>query len=561
MKKFCVSVVLALTTSNLLSQVNPAKAYSAKPKLLVLIVIEQLRGDYLGRDAAVFNTPHGFNLFLQHGAYFPQCYFEYANTVTASGHATIATGAYTDGHNIASDQWWDLDRSKTRPVTAVEDARYPLVGTTSDQARGASPQNELASTLGDEVVLATAGRSKLFGISLKDSEAILLSGHASTGAYWIDRATGRFITSTYWSSSLPTWVEEFNRSGRAEQARREANALDGPFYDRIGKDPSAVRFELDFAKALVAAERLGQHGTTDVLTISLPQTDFLGHQVGPDSPEQKRLLEAIDESLNNFFDWLNAHVDGGLGNVWIALTGDHGVAPSPSAAAGMGMPSASFSGASVEKELNRELNARLSPQKEVPYILGEDLPYIRLDERAFEAAGKTEAQSEELVASILPAALLAVQPKESGGAQRSRSLQTATVRYLYTKRQIAAGALPDTPRGKRILNSFSTNGGWWVMMVPGMYQMEGHEVSGTTHDSPYSYDRHVPLAFYGRPFRAGTYLEKVEPVDMATTLAALLGVNQPSSAVGRVLTEALSTSGAPMPKEKPHVQPTDPTNP
>jgi hypothetical protein len=541
MKKILLFVLLALSPEGLVSQQAVGSAYAARPKLVVLLVIEQLRGDYLNRYSADYKTPSGFNLFLKRGAYFPECYFDYVNTVTASGHATIATGSYTDGHNISSDQWWDLDRTSTRPISSVEDLRYPLIGTTNDAARGASPQNELASTLGDEVVLSTGGEAKLFGVSLKDSEAILLSGHASSGAYWIDRGTGRFITSAYWKSALPQWVEEFNHSGRAEQARREAHASEGSFYDQIGARPAAVSYELDFVRALVTAENLGNHDVTDVLTISFPSTDFLGHQVGPDSPEQRKMLEAIDENLNSFFTWLGGRMDGGLDNVWIALTGDHGVAPSPSVAASVGMPAASLSNAMLMEELNRNLNERLSPKKTAGYVLGIDLPYIDLDQRAFEAAGRTEAQAEELVASILLAAVRAQQINKSGN---SRSLQSATVRQVYTKAQIAAGAVPNTIEGRRVLNSFSTNGGWWVLMIPGMYQMAGHESSGTTHDSPYSYDRHVPLAFYGSPFKTGTYLQKVEPVDLAVTFAALLGVNRPSSSVGRVLLEALHDPSA-----------------
>jgi hypothetical protein len=541
MKKILLFVLLVLSPGGIVSQQAVGSAYAARPKLVVLLVIEQLRGDYLNRYSADYKTPSGFNLFLRRGAYFPECYFDYVNTVTASGHATIATGAYTDGHNIASDQWWDLDHTSTRPISSVEDLRYPLTGTTNEAARGASPQNELASTLGDEVVLATGGKAKLFGVSLKDSEAILLSGHASSGAYWIDRGTGRFITSTYWKSALPQWVEEFNHSGRAEKARKEAHASDGSFYDQIGAKPAAISYELDFVKALVVAENLGNHDVTDVLTISFPSTDFLGHQVGPDSPEQRKMLEAIDENLNSFFTWLAGRTDGGLDNVWIALTGDHGVAPSPSAAASLGMPAASLSSAMLVEDLNRDLNERLSPKKTVKYVLSGDLPYIDLDQRAFEAAGRTEAQAEEVVAAILPGVVRAEQINKS---ENSHTLQSATVRHVYTRVQIAAGAVPNTVEGRRILNSFSTNGGWWVLVIPGMYQMVGHESSGTTHDSPYSYDRHVPLAFYGSPFKTGTYLQRVEPVDLAVTFAALLGVNQPSSSVGRVLLEALHGTSA-----------------
>jgi predicted AlkP superfamily pyrophosphatase or phosphodiesterase len=535
-------VAIALTALLVLMPFSPAayaSAYDAKPKLVVVLVLDQFRGDYLDRFRADFKTPNGFNLFLKRGAYFPECYYDYANTMTAPGHSTIGTGAYTNGHNIAVNDWWDLDRSTKHTFSSVEDADYPLVGASSGAEAGASPRNELASTLGDEVVLATGGKAKLFGISLKDRAAILTSGHASQGAYWIDHATGHFESSKYWMNALPAWVEEFNSKGRAEQARKEAGAADGDFYDKVGDSPAAVSYELDFAKALIEHEGLGKDDVTDVLTISLSSTDILGHEVGPDSPRQQEMIDATDVYLNDFFNFLQTHVDGGLDNVWVSLTGDHGVAPSPSVAIGEGMPAASFSAKAVWTELDRELSARFSPNAPVQFVLGGELPYIQLDARAFQRFSVNEADAETLVKDLLPGALDATQPKALTADPNSRLLKPATLRRIYTKVQIAAGNVPNTKEGRLILHSFTTNGGWWVMVSPGMYQMSGYEQTGTTHYSPYSYDRHVPLAFFGAPFVPGTYLTRTAPVDIAATFAALLRINQPTACVGRVVTEAL----------------------
>jgi predicted AlkP superfamily pyrophosphatase or phosphodiesterase len=516
-----------------------ASAYDAKPKLVVVLVLDQFRGDYLDRFREDFKTPNGFNLFLKRGAYFPECYYDYANTMTAPGHSTIGTGAYTNGHNIAVNDWWDLDRSTTHSFSSVQDADYPLVGASSGAEMGASPRNELASTLGDEVVLGTGGKAKLFGISLKDRAAILTSGHASQGAYWIDHATGHFESSKYWMNALPAWVEEFNSKGRPEQARKEASATDGDFYEKVGDSPAAVSYELDFAKALIEHEGLGKDDVTDVLTISLSSTDILGHEVGPDSPKQREMIDAVDIYLNDFFNYLQSHVDGGLDNVWVSLTGDHGVAPSPSVAIGEGMPAASFSAGALNKELDRELSARFSPNQPVQFVLGGELPYIQLDARAFQRFSVKEAEAEEMVKDLLPGALDATQPAALKADPNSRALKPATLRRIYTKVQIAAGSVPNTEEGRLILHSYTTNGGWWVMVSPGMYQMSGFTETGTTHFSPYSYDRHVPLAFFGTPFVPGTYLQRTAPVDIAATFAALLGVNQPTACVGRVVTEAL----------------------
>jgi predicted AlkP superfamily pyrophosphatase or phosphodiesterase len=370
-------VLTAATAATALAPAAFASAYEAKPKLVIILVLDQFRGDYLDRFREDFKTPNGFNLFLKRGAYFPECYYDYANTMTAPGHSTIATGAYTNGHNIAVNDWWDLERSTKHEFSSVQDSDYPLVGASGGAESGASPRNELASTLGDEVVLGTGGKARLFGISLKDRAAILTSGHASRGAYWIDHTTGHFESSTYYMKALPAWVEAFNSKGRPEQARKEAQAPAGDFYEKVGGSTAAVSYELDFAKDLIASERLGKDDVTDVLTISISSTDILGHEVGPDSPRQRQMIDAVDVDLNGFFNFLQDHVDGGLDNVWVALTGDHGIAPSPSAAAGLGIPAASFSAEALNAELDRELSAKYTPKEPMRFLLGGELPYVQ----------------------------------------------------------------------------------------------------------------------------------------------------------------------------------------
>ncbi len=282
-----------------------ASAYDGKPKLVVIIVIDQFRGDYLERYRADFKG-HGFRLFLDRGAYFPDCYYDYANLFTAPGHATIGTGAYTDGHGIGTNEWWDLNRNKQRQVSSVEDERYRLVGLPETAAPskpedpadkspsypiGASPRNLRASTVGDELRLATQGQAHLFGISLKDRSAILPAGATANAAYWIDPASGHFVTSTFYRPQLPDWATAFNTGGRPEQALKDANATAAnKFYDEVGRTPAANAYELDFARALIKGEQLGKQATTDMLTISLSANDILGHQVGPDSASEKLMV-------------------------------------------------------------------------------------------------------------------------------------------------------------------------------------------------------------------------------------------------------------------------------
>jgi hypothetical protein len=528
-----------------------ASAYDAHPKLVVILVIDQFREDYLERYRADFKG-QGFNLFLEHGAYFPDCYFDYGNLVTAAGHATLGTGAYTDGHGIENNQWWDLSRNTKRPITSVEDPRYSIVGlpanASESEREGTSPRNLLATTVGDEVRLATKGEAKLFGVSLKDRAAILLSGHTANGAFWIDPASGAFITSTYYMPSLPDWAATFNQSDAAAQARTEAGVPnDAPFFSKVGPTDAAIEYELNFAEALVQGEKLGSGNVTDVLTVSISSTDILGHRVGPDSPEQRQLVDQLDGNLDQFFRWLDHNVPGGLRNVWIALSADHGVAPVPAAAQQLGIPAATIDFKRVISALNKNMNERFSPGQKLAYLLpNQELPYIALNIPVFERAGINELEGERAIQDAISAAMNSLLPASATGpdsdvkASATRLAPEPRIFRTFTRLQMASlePGLPQTAFGRLIAHSYSPNGGWYVMVVPDDYQVQAPG-TGATHYSTYSYDRHVPLAFVGSVFTPGTYHGRVEPVDLATTLAALLNVNQPSSSVGHVLNQAI----------------------
>jgi hypothetical protein len=566
-----------------------ASAYDGRPRLVIILVVDQFRADYLDRYRADLKG-RGFRLFLDKGAYFEDCYYDYANTKTAPGHATLGTGAYTDGHGISSNAWWDLSRNKTRPVSSVEDDRYRIVGAVhSGKEPGASPLNLRASTVGDSLRLATQGQAKVFGISLKDRAAILPAGYSANGAYWIEPSSGAFVTSSYYMEALPDWVIAFNSGDRAGQAEQEAgNPSTRDFYESVGSTPAGNAYELDFARALITNEQLGSHPVTDMLTLSLSANDLVGHEFGPDSPQARQMVDSLDTQLDSFFTWADKNVPGGLANIWITLAADHGVAPVPAAAQALGMPAATIDIGKFVANLNDAMNAKFSPGEKVEYLLPQqELPYLSLNRPSFDVAGINEQEAEQAIQQAVPAAVAALPPTPpppaaqpvsppatpvppplpktlppAGARQRakSRSSITATkpvisppapppvrqpaipiVVHTYTRQELAAGQLPPSEWGLLLAHSYSPNGGWYVMVIPEAFQMQTLAAGGTTHFSPWSYDRHVPLGFFGATFTPGIYHGRVQPVDLAATLASALGVTQPSASVGKVLTQAIHT--------------------
>ena len=504
-----------------------SSAYNGHPKLIVVIVIDQFRGDYLERYRDQFGDA-GFRLLLDHGAYFPNCNYNYANTRTAPGHSTLFTGAYSNGHGIAANEWWDPKKKKM--VTSVEDDDTKFVGL-PDAKAGASPHNLMADTLGDELKLATQGKARVFGVSLKDRGAIIPAGFAGDAAYWIDAKSGVWITSSYYRNDLPRWVQDFNSSRPAKYWDREwknsrgellastahRKAKDGSeasFYEVVGGTTFGNEYELEFAKELVVYENVGRGPATDLLAISLSPNDILGHRVGPDSPEMAQMALDLDHELADFFNFLGHQV--GLADVWIALSADHGVSSLPDAVKKLRIPAANVGASKAEEQINAAITAKFFPGHSAPYVKL-DYPLAWLDQDAFIAAHIHERDAEVAV---------------------GEAMKQAGLRDYYTKSQLAAGEAPNTPLGRKYLNSYSPHGSWFVMGVPEIYTVGPG--GGTDHTSPYNYDTHVPLALYGLPFQAGIYRTNVETIDLAPTLASLLGINAPTHSVGRVLTEALA---------------------
>jgi len=499
-------------------------AYNARPKLAVIVVIDQFRGDYLERYRDQWGEG-GFRLLLERGADFTDCNYNYANTRTAPGHSTLLTGAYSNGHGIMANEWWDPQKKKM--VTSVEDDGTKLVGIASS-GPGASPHNLLADTLGDELKLATQGKARVFAVALKDRAAILPAGFAGNGAYWIDQKSGTWITSTYYRSELPKWAQDFNESKRSEKylnqewkdsdgnvlrTTKPADGKAGSFYELVGSTPYANDYEFEFARELITYEKLGNGPATDLLIVSLSANDILGHKVGPDSAEMQAMALSMDRQLAGFFEFLGHQV--GLANVWIALSADHGVAPLPQVAAKLHLPAAGLAADKMRAQVNSALSAHFAHPAE--YVKDFDFPVAWVNSDAFAAIKMKEEDSERAVGD---------------------ALNQIGLRAYYTRSQLERGDAPNTETGLKYLHSYSPLGGWYVLGVPVPYTVG--TTSGTDHASPYTYDTHVPLVFYGLPFQSGMYRTHVEPLDLAATLASLLGINAPTHSVGRVLTEILA---------------------
>jgi hypothetical protein len=503
-----------------------------RPRLIILLVIDQFRGEILQR-LEPHMEPGGFRLLMEHGAFYTDCYYNYANLRTAPGHASLGAGAYSDAHGIPGNDWWNPASNKI--VSSVEDDTTRLVG--GLPGIGASPRNLMSDTFADQLRLATGGESRSFGVALKDRSAILPLGYSGNAAYWIDKTNGQFQTSTYYMQELPTWAASFNSSGEAEQYWDKAwKSRDGKvlrenkhttneagvplgWYDVLGAAPAGIQHQLKFTRALIESEKLGQGNNPDFLSISISSTDILGHQVGPDSIEYTEMVLGLDRELASFFSFLDQKI--GLKNVWIALSADHGVAPMKEVADKLHIPEAQWDATALQLKLNLAISKQLhvSAQEFVAAVV---FPYFYLSGERFAAVNVKEGDAEEMVGAILR--------KES------------VIRNTYSRARLATGEIPPTHLGIQYLHSYTPVGGWYVLAVPTPFFLP--YATGDDHYAPYSYDTHVPLVLFGPPFAARFFRSECEPIDLAPTWSSLLGITKPTHAYGRVLTEALTDMGA-----------------
>jgi predicted AlkP superfamily pyrophosphatase or phosphodiesterase len=534
-----LSVILVVSGFLPLPTTRANQAPAGRVRLVVGIVIDQFRYDYLVRFQNQFGEG-GFKRLLASGAVFTNANYVHTPTYTACGHATFMTGATPAMNGIVGNDWYD--RATGKAVTSVTDEQAKLLsGREGGEGVGMSPRQLVGSTVGDEMRLASSGKAKVIGMSYKDRSAILPAGKRPNGAYWFNSSTGSFVSSTYYFNDLPAWVKAFNHDqspdkffgrkwdpllpeGSDQQWSPESSAKGfpyivnggaerpgGKFYDQFQASPFANDHLINFARAAIENEGLGADEITDLLTISFSANDLVGHIFGPYSREVRDMTLRLDRTLSDLFSYLDKKI--GLNSVIIALTSDHGVAPVPEQVAANGY-GGRVDAASIPNAIATGLNKRFGEEKWVVSFVNGN---VYLDEGAI-ARRKLDLAEVESVAS-------------------EAAMRVPGLAFAITATQIRNGWLKNNPIVTSVANGFFPGRSGNLIIVPRPFFIIGSLVAN--HGTPYSYDTHVPVILYGPGIAAGNYRSGSSPADIAPTLSSLLGIERPSNAVGRILTEAI----------------------
>ena len=531
--------VLILSVSLCFSAVSGARAQPQRPKLLVGLVVDQMRWDYLYRYADRYSADGGFRRILTQGFSNENTFIPYAPTVTACGHASIYTGSTPAVHGITGNAWYD--NHLNRVVYCTEDKKVKTVGSTST-AGEMSPANLLASTIGDELKLATNFRSKVIGIALKDRGAILPAGHAANGAYWYDGRTGNWVTSTYYRNDLPAWVSDFNASKMVDKYYQQGwstlyplntyvnstadekeyegkpfgtNAKGFPYdlkgmigknYGAIATTPHGNTMTLALAKAALKAEELGRDEFTDLLAVSLSSPDYVGHTFGPNSIEAEDIYLRLDKELGEFFNFLDKEV--GKGQYLFFISADHGVAHVPGFMKENKIPSGLFDDTKLVTELNGHLGSLFGQQQLVLSIMSFQ---VHLNHKVIDSLKMDESAVSAAVIKFL---------KKRDDVARAFELEKVAQTTLPAKIKdmVTLGYQP------------VRSGDIQILIHPAVY--DGGP-TGTGHGVWNPYDAHIPLVWYGWKIPAGKSNHEVYMTDIAPTIAALLQIQMPNGCLGK----------------------------
>jgi predicted AlkP superfamily pyrophosphatase or phosphodiesterase len=533
---------------------------TARPRLVLSIVVDQMRADYVDRFADLY-TGGGFNLLAAKGAKFTNCNYVHCPTYTGPGHSTVLSGEYPGKSGIVANEWFDVRLN--RSVYCMEDSSVQAVGTDPTDPEGMmSPKNFSGMTVGDEL-RASSPASKVIGIAIKDRASILPAGKFPTGAYWFDETTGSWITSSYYRQVLPAWLARLNAKRMPDSflGKTWRKLLPDKAYERQGLDdapgeamipgdstrtfPHAVHdlskapynrprrryaailptpFGNDLtvacAMAAIQGEQLGQRGVTDLLSISFSSPDYCGHLFGPDSHEIEDMYLRLDGQLATLFSYVDSVV--GLNNTLIVLTGDHGVSPFPNKFPGEAMRMNSSDLFSTVKTLvGIHYGYNEGAAGILPAFENKDI-YINYD--SLRARGFDRVEFEKFVGEA--------------------ALKQPGVALYFTRteleKSIAAGGSTN-PEQAAIEHSFNPlrSGGVLLLMKPHCFFGYPTDSTGTTHGSPYEYDTHVPFLLAGPGIAHGEYATASTPNDIAATLAKLLEVSAPPDCAGKARVEAL----------------------
>ncbi len=522
-------------------------------KLAVLVVFDQMRGDYLTRWNDLFGDG-GFHRLEKDGAWFQNCNYPYAGTVTGPGHASLATGRSPCKHGIFNNEWYDRDtgagvycattpqRKRVPPADDAKKARKPR--------EGGTPERLIGPTLADVFKEATGGKGRVVSLSYKDRGAVFLGGRKPDSCYWIDEATAEAVTSTYYRDRLEDWVKDFNKAKLADryfgkdwtrlrpdldyekysgpddqrgealgysgisQGRTFPHPMDGglkqpgkAFYETLYASPFGNELLLDLVKRAVDAEKLGTHDTPDLLCVSFSCTDPVGHVWGPDSQEVLDCALRADLVVKGLLDDLDAKV--GKGRYLVVLSADHGICPLPEVSMKRGREAMRIFPSLLEQEAEDFLQKTFGKPTDrgAPAIEKVVDQYVYLNRAWIKGHGLEQSRVEAALAGWL-----AEQPG---------------IAKAYTRTQVTKGVAADDEIGRKVQRSFYPDRSGDVIIVVKPYDLLNSRLMGTFHGSPYSYDTSVPLVVYGPGVRAGVRSDAVIPQAAAPILAHALGVQPP----------------------------------
>ncbi|AEW87243.1 type I phosphodiesterase/nucleotide pyrophosphatase [Flavobacterium columnare ATCC 49512] len=532
--------VLSLAVSAQTPKIN---AEVKRPKLVVGIVVDQMKMEYLNRFYSDFSE-NGFKRLLRDGFTYHNMHYNYMPTFTGPGHASIYTGTTPAIHGIVGNEWFNKATGKN--LYCTDDTDVSTVGNGTEQEGKMSPKILQASTITDELKLSTNFKGKVIGVSVKDRGAILPAGHFADWAFWFSK-TGNFISSTFYGKSLPSWVTQFNNEKNYEKylnqnwdllkdktAYNESLPDDNPYEGKLNKKqaffpyslseltkpgdvgilrttPFGNNFLADFAQKTIENEQLGKDEDTDFLTVSFSATDYIGHMYGPRSIELQDTYLRLDQTLASFLQYLDLNV--GKDNYLLFLTADHAGAENV-----MHLKDNRY-----DVEDTNEKNIEHAIAEFTKTQFGENLLVLYDSFNVFLDKAKIKEKGLEL--------------SKVKNAVKEFLYTQKHVKRVYDENEIIAGSVADN-----YLNFVSKgydpvqNGELIIVDKPAYMQ---YQTTGTSHGSPYSYDTHVPCLFYGWGIKKGENFDKKDITQIAPTLALKLKTTLPNSTDAIPLTEIL----------------------